>query len=60
VTSPSRAERAAALEQPRRSASRCPRRASGRDELAGIVEDTSCTIAPKSLLAQAGLLEAED
>jgi hypothetical protein len=31
-----------------------------RDELAGIVEDAYCTIAPKSLLAQAGLLEAED
>jgi hypothetical protein len=31
-----------------------------RDELAGIVEDAFCTIAPKSLLAQAGLLEAED
>ena len=30
------------------------------DELAGIVEDAFCTIAPKSLLAQAGLLEAED
>ena len=31
-----------------------------RDELSGIVEDAYCTIAPKSLLAQAGLLEAED
>ena len=29
-------------------------------ELSGIVEDAYCTIAPKSLLAQAGLLEAED
>ncbi len=35
-------------------------RAVDRDELAGIVEDAYCTIAPKSLLAQAGLLEAED
>jgi hypothetical protein len=31
-----------------------------RDELARIAEDAYCTIAPKSLLAQAGLLEAED
>ena len=31
-----------------------------RDELCGIVEDAYCRIAPKSLLAQAGLLEAED
>ncbi len=31
-----------------------------RDELAGILEDAFCTIAPKSLLAQACLLEAED
>ena len=30
-----------------------------RDELAGIVEDAYCTVAPKTLLAQAGLLPAE-
>src|SRR6266536_6615179 len=30
------------------------------DELAGIVEDAYCAVAPKRLLAQAGLLDADD